>query len=261
MQALTLPARRGWQWFGEGFAIFRRNPPLLSLAVLATWFQLMFFGALPVIGGLLSSILLPMASVLLFHVCRDIDQGRTFSLRLLLAGLRSAWKPLAGLGAVYLGGTLLIAALTALFDDGLLLNALLTGHLPEAEEISDNSMLGAQIALLLLLPLLMAYWFAPPLVGWNRLPIAKAFFFSFFATLRNWRAMFMYSVAIAVWGAIVPGLLLLLVAMVMPEASGALAGILTLPLLFILLPTLVASSYVSYRDVFVDRPQHIDDLV
>lgn len=261
MQALTLPARRGWQWLGEGFAIFRRNPPLLSLAVLATWFQLIFINALPVIGGLLSSILLPAASVLLFHVCRDIEQGRTFSPRLLVAGLRSAWKQLLGLGAVYLLATLLIVAFTALFDDGMLFTALLTGHLPGAEEISDNAMLGAQIALLLLLPLLMAYWFAPPLVGWNRLPIAKAFFFSFFATLRNWRAMFMYSVAIAVWGAILPGLALLLVALILPEGSGALAGILTLPLLFILLPTLVASSYVSYRDVFLDRPQHIDDVV
>lgn len=37
MQALTLPARRGWRWLTEGFQIFRKKQLLLSFLVLGYW--------------------------------------------------------------------------------------------------------------------------------------------------------------------------------------------------------------------------------
>ncbi len=37
MRAQTLPAAAGWRWLIGGYALFRRNPLLLSLLVIAYW--------------------------------------------------------------------------------------------------------------------------------------------------------------------------------------------------------------------------------
>ena len=52
MQAQTLPAAAGWRWIGAGFAIFRRNPPLLSMLVVSYWLTVLVLNVLPVIGAL-----------------------------------------------------------------------------------------------------------------------------------------------------------------------------------------------------------------
>ena len=49
MRAQTLPASAGWQWIVSGFAIYRRNPILLSMLVLAYWFTILLLNVLPVI--------------------------------------------------------------------------------------------------------------------------------------------------------------------------------------------------------------------
>ncbi|MCK7500117.1 MAG: hypothetical protein MZW92_64695 [Comamonadaceae bacterium] len=43
-------------------------------------------------------------------------------------------------------------------------------------------------ALVLTLPLMLSFWFAPLLVAWKDMPALKALFFSIVAVARNWRA-------------------------------------------------------------------------
>jgi hypothetical protein len=93
----------------------------------------------------------------------------------------------------------------------------------------------------------MMFWFAPPLVAWHSVGAVKALFFSFFACLMNWRAFLAYALATAVFTLVVPFLVLLIARSV---AGGLPAMSLIFPLLAVLLPTLFASFYVSYRDVF-----------
>jgi hypothetical protein len=47
MQALTLPARRGWRWLSEGFGIFSKNRLMLSLAVLGYWMLMVLINSFP----------------------------------------------------------------------------------------------------------------------------------------------------------------------------------------------------------------------
>ena len=65
MQAQTLPAAAGWRWIGAGFAIFRRNPPLLSMLVVSYWLTVLVLNVLPVIGALAASLVIPGLSVAL----------------------------------------------------------------------------------------------------------------------------------------------------------------------------------------------------
>jgi hypothetical protein len=102
-------------------------------------------------------------------------------------------------------------------------------------------------ALLLLCPLIMAYWYAPVLAGWHDLSPAKALFFSFVACLRNWRAFLVYSLAILVVATLVPGLLLGILAALMPSGAALLTVLMTVLIILVLAPTLFASFYVSYR--------------
>jgi hypothetical protein len=88
------------------------------------------------------------------------------------------------------------------------------------------------------------------------MPAAKALFFSFFASLRNWRAFFVYGLAVAVVAGLLPGVAFSMLTVAVRGAQGA-AGVMSmvaLVVVVILLPTLYASFYASYRDVFADQP-------
>ena len=96
----------------------------------------------------------------------------------------------------------------------------------------------------------MAFWFAPLLTAWDGIGAGKSLFFSFIASWRNWRAFTMYGVALAVIGALLPGMILIGAGMVSPALANILSVALRMLLIFILAPTMVASVYLSYRDVF-----------
>lgn len=97
----------------------------------------------------------------------------------------------------------------------------------------------------------MAYWYAPVLVAWHGFPVSKAIFFSFVASLRNWRAFLSYGLAIVFFGGVLPGIVLALLSLVFPQGIRFFTALFSLPLLLVFAPTLYASFYVSYRDVFV----------
>lgn len=253
MQALTLSLRQGWRWLGEGFRIFRRNPPLLAFIVFAYWALMVLANEIPLLGPALASLFVPLFSVSLMNACRDLDRGDKLGPLTLFSGFQHDARALIVLGAGYVLATLAILALSSLADDGILLRWMLIGEVPSEEALASSEMLAAAlIAMLLLAPLLTAYWFAPVLVAWHSLSPAKALFFSLFACLRNWRAFVGYAAATALFAALLPGVALGFVAALLPDNGAVVAKVLTLPFLLVLAPTLFASFYVSYRDVFVD---------
>jgi len=87
------------------------------------------------------------------------------------------------------------------------------------------------VALTLLIPLLMAYWFAPALVFFNDMSAPDAMKASFVASMKNWLPFTVYGVA---------SLGLAIVAMI-PFGLG----------LLVLVPVITASIYTGYKDIFV----------
>lgn len=252
MQALTLPTKRGWRWLADGFRIFRKSPLLLGVIVVGYWILMAVVNAIPLLGPIAATLCIPAFSVSLMNVCRDVEHERPIAPLHLFSGFRRNLRPLLALGALYLGGVLAILGVSALADGGALMQMMISGKPPGEELLAGGSFLVAtQIALLLLTPLMMAYWYAPVLAAWHDLPVGKALFFSFIACLRNWRAFFAYAVALMVFGALLPGLALGLLASLMPQSASFFTALFFMPLLLVLAPTLFASFYVSYRDVFV----------
>lgn len=253
MQALILPARRGWRWLAAGFALFRRNPPLFTLLVMGYWLVLALVNSVPLLGGVVSYLAMPALSMVLMNACRVLDRRLAVTPSALIAGLRGYAPTLVVLGGVYFTATLAILGISSLIDGGTLFNLMFTGA-----QISDDALeareflLATQVALILLVPLVMAYWFAPILVVWHGATPGKALFFSFVACLRNWRAFLVYSLSLALWSALLPGLVLGFVAAIFPGSASFMAAVLTAPLLLVLAPTVVASFYVGYRDILAE---------
>jgi hypothetical protein len=252
MQALKLPARRGWLWLAAGFAIFRKNPAMLTLLVVSYWMLVALVNVIPVVGSIAATLSIPAFSVSLMNACRALDQGRPIGPQILFSGFRENLRALLILGGIYLGATLTLLGISGMADGGLLMQMMLAGTPPPEEALQSGEFLAAaQIALLLLAPLLMAYWYAPMLAAWHGFSPSKALFFSFIASARNWRAFLAYSGAMIVYGAVLPGLVLGLLASVLPDEINSLAALLSIPLLLVLAPVLFASFYASYRDVFL----------
>lgn len=251
MRAQTLPAAAGWRWLTGGFAIFRRNPPLLTLLVISYWFAVLLLNVVPVVGAILASLLIPGLSVGVMQACRDLDRGQSAGLPTLFGSLRKNPRTLISLGALYLASTLGILGISTLVDGGDFMRFMLSPQPLDPETLESGSLLlPATLVMLLLVPLLMAYWYAPVLAAWHQLPISKSLFFSFVACWLNWRAFFVYSLGLFLVGAILPGIFLGLLLLLFPQAQHLGAALVTVPLVLMVAPTVFASFYVSYRDVF-----------
>jgi hypothetical protein len=100
----------------------------------------------------------------------------------------------------------------------------------------------------------MLYWFAPLLVAWHGFAPVKALFYSFFACLMNWRAFLAYGAVTALVTVVFPFVALSGLILISGGEQRFAATSLVFPLLVIMLPTLFASFYASYRDVFASGP-------
>jgi hypothetical protein len=250
----SVPAGFGWNWVLTGFALFRKNPAMWALLVFSYIMLMQLLGMIPVLGWFAATVLIPAFSASFMIVSRELDQGKRLGFALLFSGFRSNLPALLTQGGLYLASALGILGLSALIDGGALLQLMILGDSPPASAFEDGSLAGAAaLAGTLYLPVLAAFWFAPALSAWHNLPAFQALFYSLFAALRNWRAFLAYGVAVVLLGLICSFALfvlaLLLRGLLGDKSQGALV-LVVLPVMLTYVPTLFASFYASYRDIF-----------
>jgi hypothetical protein len=261
MQARRLPAARGTFWLFEGFRLFRRNPPLITALTLAYLMIVQVLVILlPGIGPIMLPLLLPVLTLIVANGCRLVDEQQPPSKALLLRGITGNGRALLRLGGLQLLGALLLVLLNLALNDGADPLANLDGSLatPNMGEGgtptnpgAEAKMLGAMFQLLLLAtPMIVAFWFAPFLVGWDRVSPFKSLFFSWIASWRNLGAMGMFGLAALALAGVLPGFILITVSQVAGLALDVAFIALRMMLIFLVAPVLTASIYVSYRDIF-----------
>ena len=182
--------------------------------------------------------------MVLANGCRAIERGQVFAGDTLWTGISAQRSGLARLGGMHLvGSSLLVLGGVALGEPI---------NISDGIDPEEAMALAGDLAVILLLasPMLMAFWFAPLLTAWNGIGAGKSLFFSFIASWRNWRAFTMYGLVLILTGAVLPGLILLVAGMISPALLAVLSIALRMMLIFVLAPTMVASVYLSYRDVF-----------
>ncbi len=251
MRAQSLPPIAGWRWIIAGFALFRRNPPMLGLLVMAYWFTVLFLNVLPFIGALAASLAIPGLSVGLMQAARNVDRGVPIGLPMLYGSFRDNPRTLLALGALYLCCTLGVLGLSTLVDGGELWHYMMANSRAERAAVEDADFtLAALFVSALLTPVMMAYWFAPALAAWHRLSVAKSLFFSFIACWMNWRAFLVYGLGLLLVLMVLPALLLGVLLMLLPDAATFATALVLTPLLLIVAPAVFASFYTCYRDIF-----------
>lgn len=247
-----VPARNGWTWLVRGFALFRKNPPMWLFLVFTYWIAVALLGQIRYLGPAASTVLLPAFSVSFMFMCAVLEHGGLLRPALLISGFRSGPSTLILLGVLYLLSLVAVLALASIADAGALLLWVVSGREPPEEAILDGSVsLAMLVASLAAAPVLMAFWFAPVLVAWNRNGAAQSLFYSFFAVWRNWRAFLVYGAALFLAGA----LFMTVVTVLAVLMQGKIQVLRSFALIFTLLtlPTLFASFYASYRDIFPEN--------
>jgi hypothetical protein len=253
MQARRLLALHGWHWLRDGFRLWRKNAAFLSFLVFSYLLILVLASAVPRIGHLIFALISPALSLGVLDGCRLADEKKQPGLDNLFPMLFSGFRRernfpmLAAVGAINMAACFLVLALSTLIDGGLFRDIVAnTRQLDETIALTPAFQIAMLLATALLAIVQMAYWFAPPLVGWWRLPAPKAMFFSLLACLRNWRAFMVYSLATIVAGVLIPALA---IGIVQTLVAG-LGALLLLIYLSIAIPVLAASFYFSIQSIF-----------
>ncbi len=235
----TVDAGRGSAWWSEGWRLFKASPGVW-LVITVLYVALMIgLGMLPVIGQIASMVLHPVLGAGVIIGCRALDRGGDLTVSHLFSGFNDKLGPLIILALLYFAGWVVIGAFTVAMLVAIIgigsIGALISGGALQAgiamlSALSLGALVVLLVASLFLVPLLMAYWFAPALIvlrGDDPFAAMKA---SFSACLGNVMPFLVYGLF---------GLLLAIVASI-PAGLGWL----------VLAPVYAASVYTSYKDIF-----------
>jgi hypothetical protein len=251
VRAHTLPSAAGWGWILTGFAIFRRNPLVLGMLVLTYWFTVIFLNVLPYIGALAASLVIPGLSVGLMQAARHVDRGQPIGVQTLFGSMKENGRTLFALGALYMCCTLGILGLSTLLDGGDMFRYMMANSRAERAAVEDADFtVPALFVMAMMTPIVMAYWFAPVLAAWHKLTLGRSLFFSFVACWMNWRAFLVYGSGLLLVAGVAPGVVLSVLLLIFPEAANFIIAIVTMPMVLIIAPTIFASFYACYRDIF-----------
>lgn len=272
----SLPAGHGWLWIKDAYALFRGRPFVWMGVYLVINTMSLVLNWIP-LGSLVWFFIAPILAGGVMAGARQFDRQGVARVGMVFDGFSERGGQLALIAVFYLIGILLVAlALGLVVAAGVGVTGSSLELMLEDDPTALPAMLGVTWVLLLLLlffalivPLVMAYWFAPALVmleGLDALPAMQASF----------RACWLNIMPFLVFGLAVLGLSLvfavvLSVAVGIPVAMasgvaalfsgsalgfaaatpfGLLAFVLGLALILAAVAIMSLAQYTGYRDIF-----------
>jgi len=233
MEVRQVNAGNGWNWISGGFAIFKQSP-VIWIALFFIYVLIgMALSIIPVIGPIVFNVLAPVFMAGFMMGCRALDMGEEIEINHLFAGFKQNTSQLIAVGGIYLAALIVIVGVVLLASGAAPLSHMTTEELlggQHAAAAGEGMLLPLLIVLAAMVPLFMAYWFAPTLVLFHDMKALDAMKLSFVACLRNIMPFFVYSLISMV----------LMVLAAIPLGLG----------LLVMIPTMTASLYVSYKDIF-----------
>lgn len=247
-QAIKVPAGRGVGWIADGWRTFVASPGMWIVLTLVWILLNMALMALPLVGQLVAWFVAPTLAGGLLIAADDARAGRELDLACLFRPLTDSVtrNPILILGGIYLGanlGALVLGIVILVAAAGAALVRHHGGTLPVDPAQIDPAVLFAMGGVALLIALLvftlillitLLFFFAIPLVTFERAEPGRAIATGLRGLLRNWAPLTMM------------GLLYI-----------PLSLLATVPLglgWLILVPMTFGMWYASYRDVFGAPP-------
>lgn len=228
----TVQAGDALAWIRQGWEYFLRAPGVWALLFVLFLIFTLGLSAVPFVG-LMNGMLVPVFVGGLMYACRAIDRGEQLELRHVIDGFQQHTANLLFLGLLNLAFTVAAAILITIVVAATVGATALTAAV--FERAGGIAAFGGMVFVVLFviavtIPITMAMWFAPALVAFHDVPPVEAIRLSFIACGRNIAAFLLYGLVVA---------LLLLLAM-LPLGLG----------LIVMVPTVWASIYVSYVEIF-----------
>ncbi len=233
----TVAGGRGASWLIEGFAFFRQDwLSWIGLAILLIVLTVLF-SVIP-LANILVPVISPIIVAGLMLACRQQDQGGEIGLGIIFSGFSERPGQLALIGIAHLVAGIAIIILMAILVIIILggLDSLSQLRIDNPELLikhAVNLLLVTLMGMLLYMPVMMAMWFAPAIVIFQKVTAIEAMLLSFKACLLN----------------VLPFLAYGIVALVFIILGG-------IPLFLgwlVLIPVLISSLYLSYKDIFAAR--------
>jgi hypothetical protein len=193
---------------------------------------LLVLAFIPLLGAVATFLLMPLFLGGLMLGCRALQGGGGLEVGHLFAGFKEHTGNLIVLGALAIGGWIIVMLpVIAIVGAGTLFG-LMRGDAAGAAAMGGSFLLAWLVAMALSIPIYMALWFAPALVVLRGLAPVAAIKESFFGCLKNMVPFLIYGIVLLVLGIVAA----------IPLGLGWL----------VLGPVAIASVYTAYRDIYGD---------
>jgi len=213
-------AFRGIHWIKSAAAMFVNQPWKWLAMSMVAMVIIVPLNLIPILGAFLNAMLSMVLAGGLMLAARHQDQGNSIRVKYLFEGFRHNRNQLLLVGLYYLGFFVVFGLVMALFM-GAGIFTFMGGGLENAEAINtmvqENMAMffvGMLVIMALAIPVMMAVWFATPLVALSDQTAWAAYKLSFRGCLKNWLAFLVY------------GLGFFILAFVLVLAIGAISGLL-----------------------------------
>ena len=235
LQIRQVPIGNAWSWIVSGFYLFKANPAMWIILLVIYLAIMIPVSLVPVVGSVVSTLLAPVFASGMMWGCQALMRNQDLEINHLFEGFKHNTAQLIAVGGIYMVSLLVVAVFVVLALDKDTIELLVKGKDLSPEQ-ADGMMLPILIAMLFIMPILMAYWFAPILAGLHNLSALDAMKLSFTACLKNMLPFFLYGFIFMV----------LLIIAIIPFGIGLLVAI----------PVMMTSLYTSYVDVFnIGQPE------
>lgn len=238
----TVPTGNALEWIRIGVMLFKSYPLMWGVLFVLYYVIMNLLLILGQVGTVFGAMIAPVFAGGFMLGAQAIERKQDLEINHLFAGFKSNASPLVKLGFVYVLVLFLFGIVLTYNIDPTILEAM-----PKNEPLTPAQMQSLSKPLMLLgllgTPIIMAFWFAPALVALDQMHPWHALKMSFIACLKNMLPLLFYSFLI--------GLFFILLTAVAQVFGPFLQYFLLLVLIFFLLPLMMTSLYISYRDIFI----------
>ncbi|MDI1310135.1 MAG: BPSS1780 family membrane protein [Methylotenera sp.] len=229
LESRQVPAGNGWAWIVSGFNLFKANPVMWIVILLIYLAIIIPISFIPIIGSIATTLLAPVFAAGMMWGCKALVLKQDLEINHLFEGFKKNTAQLISVGGIYMLSLLGIMVMVVLTLDKDTIELLMKGQEVSPEQ-ANAMMLPMLIAMLFILPILMAYWYAPVLIGLHNLTVLEAMKLSFMACLKNMLPFLIYGLIFMV----------IIIVAIIPVGLG----------LIVAVPVMMTSLYTSYVDVF-----------
>ena len=231
-----VPNGRGVAWVSEAWALFLMAPGMW-IALFVVFFVVWVVLAIIPLGSIVANLFFPVVVAGIMAGCRDVEAGGKLTFEHLLVGFRTRLGPLVLVGVLGLVAMMavgfIVGVLAALAIPAFVGNVPTGSGFRAFAVMAPVVILVALAAMALMLPVIMAIWFAPALVAFHDMQPLAAFRASFGGCLKNFVPFLAYGLIT----------LVLLIVAIIPFGLG----------LLVFVPLIWISAYTAYRDIFLER--------